>query len=110
MWACVNVITVMTSLVALEINNQNGVIPARTSQKITATVYPSRRVCYTFKLSYELFSMSGMLFNMITLHSENIHLSLSTPKAKSNWPLKRSRLCIKISRRDQHFRKVPPVK
>jgi len=104
MRACVNIITVMTSLVALEINNQNGVIPARTSQKITATVYPSRRVCYTFKLSYELFSMSGMLFNMITLHSENIiHLSLSTPKAKSNWPLKGSGLCIKISHRDQHF-------
>lgn len=108
--AYINIITVMTSLVALEINNQNGVIPARTSQKITATAYPSRRVCYTFKLSYELFSMSGMLFNMITLHSENIHFSLSTPKAKLNWPLKRSGLCLKISHRDQHFRKVPPVK
>ena len=94
--AYINIITVMTSLVALEINNQNGVIPARTSQKITATAYPSRRVCYTFKLSYELFSMSGMLFNMITLHSENIHLSLSTPKAKLNWPLKRGGLCLKI--------------
>lgn len=104
----------MTSFVALEINNQNGVIPARTSQKITATAYPSRRVCYTFKLSYELFSMSGMLFNMVTLHSENIPLSLSTPEAKLNWPLKRSDLCIKISHRDkcidQHFRKAPPVK
>ena len=59
------IITVMTSLVALEINNQNGIIPARTSQKITATAYPSRRVCYKFKLSYELFSMFGML---LTIH------------------------------------------
>jgi len=69
---------VMTSLVALEINNQNGIIPARTSQKITATAYPSRRVCYKFKLSYELFSMFGMLLNMITSHSENTYLNLAT--------------------------------
>jgi len=67
----------MTSLVALEINNQNGIIPARTSQKIIATAYPSRRVCYKFKLSYELFSMFGMLLNMITLHSQNMYLNLS---------------------------------
>ncbi|KAL9957579.1 hypothetical protein ACROYT_G034498 [Oculina patagonica] len=44
-------------VMALEIGDQNGIIPARTSQKITATAYPSRRVCYKFKLSYELFSM-----------------------------------------------------
>ena len=68
----------MTSLVALEINNQNGIIPARTSQKITATAYPSRRVCYKFKLSYELFSMFGMFLNMITLHSESLYLNPST--------------------------------
>ena len=68
----------MTALVALEINNQNGIIPARTSQKITATAYPSRRVCYKFKLSYELFSMFGMLLNMITLHSESLYLNPST--------------------------------
>jgi len=74
----INIIIVMTSLVALEINNQNGIIPARTSQKITATAYPSRRVCYKFKLSYELFSMFGMLLNMITSHSENTYLNLAT--------------------------------
>ena len=45
---------------ALEISSQSGVIPARTSQKITATAYPSRRIAYKFKLSYELLSMFGM--------------------------------------------------
>ena len=45
---------------ALEISNQSGVIPARTSGKITATAYPSRRIAYKFKLSYELLSMFGM--------------------------------------------------
>ena len=45
---------------ALEISTQSGVIPARTSQKITATAYPSRRIAYKFKLSYELLSMFGM--------------------------------------------------
>ena len=45
---------------ALEISSQSGVIPARTSQKITATAYPSRRIAYKFKLSYELLSMLGM--------------------------------------------------
>ena len=45
---------------ALEISSQSGVIPARTSQKITATAYPSRRIAYQFKLSYELLSMFGM--------------------------------------------------
>jgi len=58
-FSCINVRFVISSL-ALEISNQNGVIPARTSQKITATAYPSRRVSYKFKLSYELFSMFGM--------------------------------------------------
>ena len=45
---------------ALEISSQSGVIPARTSQKITTTAYPSRRIAYKFKLSYELLSMFGM--------------------------------------------------
>lgn len=44
-------------VLALEISSQNGIIPARTSQKITATAYPSRRLTYTFKLSYELLSI-----------------------------------------------------
>ncbi|CAH3197012.1 unnamed protein product, partial [Porites evermanni] len=44
-------------ILALEISSQSGVIPARTSQKITATAYPSRRIAYQFKLSYELLSM-----------------------------------------------------
>ncbi|PFX25001.1 Coiled-coil domain-containing protein 108 [Stylophora pistillata] len=43
-------------ILALEISDQNGIISARTSQKITATAYPSRRVSYKFKLSYELLS------------------------------------------------------
>lgn len=44
-------------VLAMEISNQNGIIPARTSQKITATAYPSRRVSYKFKLFYELLSI-----------------------------------------------------
>ncbi|KAJ7389222.1 hypothetical protein OS493_032690 [Desmophyllum pertusum] len=44
-------------VLALEISNQDGIIPARTSQRISATAYPSRRVCYKFNLSYELLSM-----------------------------------------------------
>ena len=50
----------VTLFSALEISSQSGVIPARTSQKITATAYPSRRIAYKFKLSYELLSMFGM--------------------------------------------------
>ena len=45
---------------ALEISSQSGIIPARTFGKITATAYPSRRIAYKFKLSYELLSMFGM--------------------------------------------------
>ena len=56
---CINARLVILSL-ALEISSQSGVIPARTSQKITATAYPSRRIAYKFKLSYELLSMFGM--------------------------------------------------
>jgi len=78
----------MTFLVALEINNQNGIIPARTSQKITATAYPSRRVCYKFKLSYELFSMFGM-FRKYVFEP----LCTGNPKAKFNWSLTRGGLC-----------------
>ena len=54
-------LTVLLCIVAMEISNQNGIIPARTSQKITATAYPSRRVSYKFKLFYELLSICGML-------------------------------------------------
>ena len=54
-------LTVLLHIAAMEISNQNGIIPARTSQKITATAYPSRRVSYKFKLFYELLSICGML-------------------------------------------------
>lgn len=54
-------LTVLLCIAAMEISNQNGIIPARTSQKITATAYPSRRVSYKFKLFYELLSICGML-------------------------------------------------
>lgn len=50
----------LVSCAALEVSAKNGIIPARTSQKITLTAYPSRRVSYKFNLSYELLSMFGM--------------------------------------------------
>ena len=63
-WMCLIFFHINARLVilssALEISSQSGVIPARTSQKITATAYPSRRIAYKFKLSYELLSMFGM--------------------------------------------------
>ena len=63
-WICLIFFPINARLVilssALEISSQSGVIPARTSQKITATAYPSRRIAYKFKLSYELLSMFGM--------------------------------------------------
>lgn len=104
----INIIIVMTSLVALEINNQNGIIPARTSQKITATAYPSRRVCYKFKLSYELFSMFGMLLN-ITSHSENTYLNLATlATLRQNLSGHCKEVaCVRVECIDQHLRQHP---
>lgn len=72
-------------VLALEVSAKNGIIPARTSQKITVTAYPSRRVSYKFNLSYELLSMFGELKPLITcpkrhlveLHCQGVYPTLS---------------------------------
>ncbi|KAK3742184.1 hypothetical protein QZH41_012071, partial [Actinostola sp. cb2023] len=43
-------------VLAIEVNDTRGIIPARTSKKINATVFPARRVNYKFLLSYILVS------------------------------------------------------
>ena len=45
--------------VALELDKFDGVLPARTTQKIRATIFPARRVDYNVSLSYELLSEFG---------------------------------------------------
>ncbi|KAM7444065.1 hypothetical protein ABFA07_007249 [Porites harrisoni] len=77
-------------VLALEISSQSGVIPARTSQKITATAYPSRRIAYKFKLSYELLSIfdDGKPFitcpkrQLTELHCQGVYPTLSVTDAR----------------------------
>lgn len=77
-------------VLALEISGKNGIIPARTSQKITVTAYPSRRVTYNFKLSYELISMFDEVKPLVTcpkrhlvdLHCQGVYPMLSVTDAR----------------------------
>lgn len=77
-------------VLALEVSSKDGVIPARTSQKITVTAYPSRRIAYNFKLSYELLSMYGEDKPLIMcpkrqlaeLHCQGVYPTLSVTDAR----------------------------
>lgn len=48
-----------TESAALELDKYGGDLPARTTQKIRASIFPARRVNYNISLSYELLSQYG---------------------------------------------------
>ena len=69
------------SSAALELSKFDGVLSARTSQKLRATVFPARRVTYNLGLSYELLSQFGtILFLRLAFGTHLFHKMLTALK------------------------------